>query len=154
MNVTTKQRGFTLIEVILVLAIAALIFLMVFVALPALQASQRDTARRSDAGLVASAVQTYMSTERAALSAGEADLLVPYIDDLDQYENQEAADATSPGLRVLAAATGTVTVDSDQVNIYVGTKCDGNDLEAGVARSAAVVVQLETGSGTTYCVDV
>ena len=38
-----KDRGFTIIEVVLVLAIAALIFLMVFIALPALQASQRDT---------------------------------------------------------------------------------------------------------------
>ncbi len=37
MNVhTNSKRGFTLIEVILVLAIAALIFLMIFVALPAL----------------------------------------------------------------------------------------------------------------------
>ena len=41
-----KERGFTIIEVVLVLAIAALIFLMVFVALPALQASQRDSARK------------------------------------------------------------------------------------------------------------
>ncbi|OYX35483.1 hypothetical protein B7Z00_05080, partial [Candidatus Saccharibacteria bacterium 32-50-10] len=31
-----KQKGFTIIEVVLVLAIAALIFLMVFIALPAL----------------------------------------------------------------------------------------------------------------------
>ena len=43
-----KDRGFTIIEVVLVLAIAALIFLMVFIALPALQASQRDTARKND----------------------------------------------------------------------------------------------------------
>lgn len=40
--------GFTIIEVVLVLAIAALIFLMVFIALPTLQRNQRDTARRSD----------------------------------------------------------------------------------------------------------
>ena len=39
-----KQEGFTIIEVMLVLAIAALIFLMVFVALPALQ---RGSARHS-----------------------------------------------------------------------------------------------------------
>ncbi|RKV92712.1 MAG: prepilin-type N-terminal cleavage/methylation domain-containing protein, partial [Candidatus Saccharimonas sp.] len=47
-----KDRGFTIIEVVLVLAIAALIFLMVFIALPALQASQRDTARKSDVSIV------------------------------------------------------------------------------------------------------
>ncbi|MCL2869540.1 prepilin-type N-terminal cleavage/methylation domain-containing protein, partial [Candidatus Saccharibacteria bacterium] len=34
------RQGFTIIEVVLVLAIAGLIFLMVFIALPALQRSQ------------------------------------------------------------------------------------------------------------------
>ena len=47
-NNTNSKQGFTIIEVVLVLAIAGLIFLMVFVALPALQRSQRDTARRND----------------------------------------------------------------------------------------------------------
>ena len=46
-NIKTK-KGFTIIEVVLVLAIAGLIFLMVFVALPQLQSSQRDTQRRQD----------------------------------------------------------------------------------------------------------
>ena len=43
-----KHNGFTIIEVVLVLAVAGLIFAMVFMALPALWASQRDTARRED----------------------------------------------------------------------------------------------------------
>ena len=43
MNKHKQKQGFTIIEVVLVLAIAALIFLMVFMALPALQRSQRDT---------------------------------------------------------------------------------------------------------------
>ncbi len=43
-----KHKGFTIIEVVLVLAVAGLIFAMVFMALPALWASQRDTARRED----------------------------------------------------------------------------------------------------------
>ena len=43
-----KHEGFTIIEAILVLAVAGLIFAMVFMALPALWASQRDTARRED----------------------------------------------------------------------------------------------------------
>ena len=44
---TGDKGGFTIIEVVLVLAIAGLIFLMVFIALPALQRSQRDTERRT-----------------------------------------------------------------------------------------------------------
>ena len=45
-NRSSQAGGFTIIEVVLVLAIAGLIFLMVFVALPALQRSQRDTQRK------------------------------------------------------------------------------------------------------------
>ena len=43
-----NKKGFTIIEVVLVLAIAGLIFLMVFIALPALQRSQRNTQRQND----------------------------------------------------------------------------------------------------------
>lgn len=55
MNMQHKTKGFTIIEVVLVLAIAGLIFLMVFLALPALQRSQRDTQRRDDLSRFASA---------------------------------------------------------------------------------------------------
>ena len=43
LNYSENKKGFTIIEVVLVLAIAGLIFLMVFLALPALQRSQRDS---------------------------------------------------------------------------------------------------------------
>ncbi|MBP5711591.1 MAG: type II secretion system protein, partial [Prevotella sp.] len=57
-NTKTKQ-GFTIIEVVLVLAIAGLIFLMVFIAWPALQRSQRDTQRRNDYSMLSTAVSNY-----------------------------------------------------------------------------------------------
>lgn len=40
------KQGFIIIEVVLVLTIAGLVFLMVFLALLALQRSQRDTLRK------------------------------------------------------------------------------------------------------------
>jgi prepilin-type N-terminal cleavage/methylation domain-containing protein len=55
------KSGFTIIEVVLVLAIAGLIFLMVFVALPALQRSQRDTQRRNDMSRVDTALVQYQT---------------------------------------------------------------------------------------------
>lgn len=48
-----SRKGFTIIEVVLVLAIAGLIFLMIFIALPALQRSQRDTQRKNNLALIA-----------------------------------------------------------------------------------------------------
>ncbi|MBR3253794.1 type II secretion system protein [Candidatus Saccharibacteria bacterium] len=43
-----RKKGFTLIEVALVLAIAGLIFMMVFITLPQVWRTQRDTQRRDD----------------------------------------------------------------------------------------------------------
>ncbi len=57
-KISTTKQGFTIIEVVLVLAIAGLIFLMVFVAFPALQRNQRDTQRRQDYADLGAAVIT------------------------------------------------------------------------------------------------
>lgn len=63
-NNTNFKKGFTIIEVVLVLAIAGLIFLMVFVALPALQRSQRDTARRNDLARVDTSLVQYQTNNQ------------------------------------------------------------------------------------------
>lgn len=55
-NQNLAKKGFTIIEVVLVLAIAGLIFLMVFLALPVLQRSQRDTQRKQDVAMVVTAL--------------------------------------------------------------------------------------------------
>ena len=64
MSTQHNKKGFTIIEVVLVLAIAGLIFMMVFLALPALQRSQRDTQRRDDMGRFASQVAQYQTNNR------------------------------------------------------------------------------------------
>ena len=68
------KSGFTIIEVVLVLAIAGLIFLMVFLALPNLQRSQRDTQRRDDLARLQTAITNYQSNNRGKLpGAGSTD---------------------------------------------------------------------------------
>jgi prepilin-type N-terminal cleavage/methylation domain-containing protein len=59
---TKNKKGFTIIEVVLVLAIAGLIFLMVFIALPALQRGQRNTQRRDDMARVLTKFNEYQSS--------------------------------------------------------------------------------------------
>ena len=65
-----KQPGFTIIEVALVLAIAGLIFLVVFLALPALQNSQKDTTKRQDVAKVVAAIESYYSDGGGSLTLG------------------------------------------------------------------------------------
>lgn len=68
----TKQHsniksGFTIIEVVLVLAIAGLIFLMVFIAYPALQRSQHDTQRTDDMARVQTALANWQNNHNNRL---------------------------------------------------------------------------------------
>lgn len=79
-----KTGGFTIIEVVLVLAIAGLIFLMVFVALPTMQRSQRDTQRKNDVGRVVTALTNWQAdgnrstgTPRCLLSSSATDTFAP-----------------------------------------------------------------------------
>lgn len=101
----TKKGGFTIVETSLVLAIAGLIFLMVFVALPALLRLQRDTQRRDDVTTMLSKLKKYQSNNRGALPSGTTDgigwdesrvavqgtwedFYASYLNDSDAEENQ------------------------------------------------------------------
>ena len=67
-NIEIKRKeGFTIIEVVLVLAIAGLIFLMVFLALPALQRAQRDTQRRDQLSMLMTQLTQYQANNRNRL---------------------------------------------------------------------------------------
>jgi prepilin-type N-terminal cleavage/methylation domain-containing protein len=66
-KLNTKKPGFTIIEVVLVLAIAGLIFMMVFIAYPALRRSQRDTQRQHDVSRLVTAIQSYMSSHNGKM---------------------------------------------------------------------------------------
>lgn len=64
------NKGFTIIEVMIVLAIAGLIMLIVFLAIPALQRNGRNTQRKNDAGNLSGAYSTYLSNNNGAVPVG------------------------------------------------------------------------------------
>ena len=78
-NKYKTKDGFTIIEVVLVLAIAGLIFLMVFIALPALQRSQRDTQRRQDLSRAITAVQNYQANNRGKIPDFKSAFITSYL---------------------------------------------------------------------------
>ena len=66
-----KTRGFTIVEIALVLGIAGLIMVMAFVALPSLWTSQRDADRRANVMNFISALKTFQTNNsRGALPTG------------------------------------------------------------------------------------
>ncbi|MBC7581996.1 type II secretion system protein, partial [Aeromicrobium sp.] len=62
-----KQEGFTIIEVLIVLAIAGLIIAIVLLAVPALQRNGRNTAMKTDANAIAGGVSEFKSNNEGRL---------------------------------------------------------------------------------------
>ena len=71
MKSINSKKGFTIIEVVLVLAIGGLIFLMVFLGFPALQRTQNDTTRRNDLARFGTQLQQYSSNNRGKVPTAD-----------------------------------------------------------------------------------
>lgn len=67
-----KNKGFTIIEVMIVLAIAGLILLIVLLAVPALQRASRNTSRKNDASAISAAVNNSIDNNNGTLPSGLA----------------------------------------------------------------------------------
>lgn len=136
-----RQQGFTIIEVVLVLAIAGLIFLIVFMAVPALQASRRDTKRRSDAGQIAAEIES-----GAANRNGKYPPLTDVVSLANEYDDPKEG---SPYAKVDAVG------DVAPGKFFYGTslKCNDGSLgtTGGSTRQYAFVMGLERGG--SYCID-
>ena len=170
MNTKQTIKGFTIIEVVLVLAIAGLIFLMVFVALPALQSGQRDTARRNDASTVLSAVNTYMSGNSGkfpttAQLVGSTNAGGSHSSSFKQPSKfVEDVSTNTEGIRVQSRGASTASVKVGEVVVTQATTCGSTGsansggtasqaLTSGTANQYTVTTFLEGGGGVSYCVE-
>jgi prepilin-type N-terminal cleavage/methylation domain-containing protein len=152
-----SEGGFTIIEVLIVLAIAGLIMLIVFLAVPALQRNSRNTQRKNDVSGLLSAASEFVSnnggTTPGAISISGT--------------NATICDAATCGTNVTPAtakvgyytsamlgstsisAFGTMPTAADKVYMYSGATCSGNVAIAGSARSIVAIYGVE-GSGNSF----
>lgn len=173
------RSGFTIIEVVLVLAIAGLIFLMVFIALPQLQRAQRDTQRRQDiASKLQSAIQSYQGNNNGRLPSGKC--VVPDSEDpkIDEIPKDASGSSACRLIReYMHGVNDTINTFVDPggtpysvvfekfdgsnaptfadgmdytMHVMTGANCNGEEvIKSNNSRDFAVVYRLE-GNGT-YC---
>lgn len=175
-----RKSGFTIIEVVLVLAIAGLIFLMVFIALPALQRGQRDTQRKNDVDRIMTAVMSYVSNNNKLpfgyeKNSLDTDFVIHYVDDSCVYKSMSstaslqdyvytkcsdqftAPDGTIYHAAVIPGNTNYRSYDTkDHHRIYMqaGAKCGSAEnmtIKTGRPKDFLVAIKLEGRS--VYCVD-
>jgi prepilin-type N-terminal cleavage/methylation domain-containing protein len=168
----SNNEGFTIIEVMIVLAIAGLILLIVFLAVPALQRSSRNTQRKNDVSAVSAAVANFNTDNGGApisgLAVSGADVVIcsaggnatgtgncgagnsedgklGYYSAGKIYLNKTGAST------VATTAVGSETstkVSVDSVIIDVGYECNSTNTAVNPApstRSVAVLYATESG---------
>ena len=175
-----NKKGFTIIEVVLVLAIAGLIFLMVFIALPALQRSQRNTRRRQDMARILSAFNDYQANNNGKMpdtAAKLENLIERYVDNnCEVTVTGNVATATKCGDQFTdpdgtiysilyyatltnSAQTGGVPTSVDQHTIWYTRDaiCDPDNAESNTKWSKGgannITLQYYLEGGAIYCGD-
>jgi prepilin-type N-terminal cleavage/methylation domain-containing protein len=162
-----KSEGFTIIEVMIVLAIAGLILLIVFLAVPALQRNSRNTARKSDVSRVASALTNWESNNNGTtFTAGTGNAnLTSVINDAGTLSQYTLVPAASVGANSFSVATGTqVAIPAGTGNVNVGSMkvvtgaacgTSGATVVSTNTRRLALQYLLETANGVNpLCIDV
>jgi prepilin-type N-terminal cleavage/methylation domain-containing protein len=152
MNVQKNSKeGFTIIEVVLVLAIAGLIFLMIFIAWPALQRGQRDQQRRADVGRFVSQLSNYSVNNNGKIPATDDDVQA-FTKSYLKWKSDNSGEFNDPTTGVgydVKFQTATPAADGEITYAY-RYKCNGEvPASSGNARQVAIVVKLE-GSGS-FC---
>lgn len=149
------EKGFTIIEVLIVLAIAGLIMLIVFLAVPALQRNSRNTQRTNDASLIGGAINDCLANRNGQTTAcdttGELTALGLDTTKLRQLVTVNVTNGvpTDPGSGVL-----------NTINVGFGRKCNtaGSDVDATAAssRQIAALYRFEVqgnNNGSLRCID-
>jgi len=142
-KVKKQAEGFTIIEVLIVLAIAGLIMLIVFLAVPALQRNSRNTAWRNDVANTLGGINEYMSANNGSLPTGVSGTgTVTY-----SGVNQTTTSVQGTTQVQLGAAYPATT---GIINIQLGNNCAGT----GGPRNYNAKYLIEKAGGTiTQCQD-
>ena len=153
-----SKKGFTLIEIVLVIAIAGLIFAGTFIALPALWASERDTERRDDILTFIRNLKNYQSNNnRGALPGTEAEnknIERGYTVSVNGNSiNPNANEKSWEGFYRDYFSEGFVDPDGSKFNLAI-TKCDQADIDKECNNSELATLQSGTFNDNDYTIRV
>jgi len=151
-NIQKRSEGFTIIEVLIVLAIAGLIMVVVFIAVPNLQRNARNNRIDTEANALLTAY-----SEVSNQNSGKK-LVAANVDALKKAAN---LDANSSITTVeIGDGAGTVTTANNVVSyakFFTAAKCDtsasgatNGTAIAGTSRQVALVHSVEGNGGAVF----
>ncbi|MGB4967388.1 MAG: type II secretion system protein, partial [Candidatus Saccharimonadales bacterium] len=153
-SLKSSKKGFTIIEVLIVLAIAGLILLIVFLAVPALQRNSRNTQRANDVSRALGAAQEVLNNNNGDMNLLTTAALQTAMGKPSYYipTNVTVSTTAAP-----ANAANASTVDT--IIIYKTAKCaaivggsGGQGVVTGTTRQLAAIFTAEGGTtGVPRC---
>lgn len=147
-----KEDGFTIIEVMIVLAIGALILVVVLVAIPQLQRNQRNQARQNVVSRVMTELSAYAGNNRGEFPESDTQLQDRFV---ERYLDEVSYEDPLTGENYAILFNQSPSVDDGEIGYFLGSECDGEDVQAatpGGNRQVALQVELEPGN-IFFCVD-
>ncbi len=149
-NLLKRKEGFTIIEVMIVLAIAGLIILIVFLAVPALQRNSRNTQRRNDVASILGVVNEYTTNQNGVLPAvlcvNATGTQVTAAGGTCAAQTNPVSVSTSGQFTTvdIAAKPAAPPAAAENVDhIYFSASCNGNAVAAGTARQIVAWFAVE-----------
>lgn len=158
----SNNKGFTIIEVMIVLAIAGMIILVVLLAIPALQRNARNTAIKNDASAITGGISEFASNNDGAIPTAAGSSYASGVVTLNNGVPVTAATAKVQGSTAVTFGQATVAAYTPTAgNIYVdfGAKCP--PVVSGLTvtpvastRATAVIYATEAAGGLqARCLD-
>lgn len=156
-----REEGFTIIEVMIVLAIAGLIMVIVFIAIPQLQRNQRDNARKSVINRIKAEVDNYSSNNNGNIPTANNNATTGFVapgggfyaryinNNASQFQEPTTGAAMSMVAWTSDAAVATAALGT--VSYATGRICQNEASIAGSARQYVIMSELE--GGAIYCLD-
>ena len=120
--IKSTKSGFTLIEIVIVLAIAAVIIGLVFLIVPNAQKSARDTKIQSNSNALSGSMETYIAGNGGTVAVDLTKLSLP-------------------------AGCGTVTTNGATCNTLTVTRTDGDTAAVTAANKINIASGASCGTG-------
>lgn len=159
-----QSKGFTIIEVMIVLAIAGLIMVIVFLAVPALKRNARNTQRKNDTANILGGLNEYVNNNNGSLPPDQNTFTAQLFSSGSNCSNTTGNvhlgyyDCNNITYTYNSSVPGSAPSPSpsvDKVYIYSGLACDNNSptTTGASARSVAIIYWVETSnSNMEQCV--
>ena len=160
-NITSMSKGgnkgFTVVETLIVLAIAATIIIVVLLAVPSLQRQSRNTAAKVAAGAIASGWTAEVGNANGGAVAVSTSLNIIYLNNAPYSSNKGISVFTATGSSSTVvkygaqaiSGSGTDAISSNTVVLYTGVTCPSPNtgssiaLGTGTSTQAAIVYSIE-----------